>query len=184
MTVSARASDDSRHGTPSVTCSDATSGAMLQMRTSYDGRPSGPRTPRLPIPSIDSPYQKSQESSWTGNASGAREERLEVLDARLLCRGHLLIDDVPGARVPLPHRGVQRGGRPVESRPWRQHQPPPSVSFTEPLRLNTVPPSARASTTASSISSNGSGVETLQSEPIASRAPADSRPRLAFSSCQ
>jgi hypothetical protein len=34
MTVSARSSEESRQGTPSVTCSDLTRGAMPQTRTS------------------------------------------------------------------------------------------------------------------------------------------------------
>src|SRR5439155_21538033 len=40
MTVSARASDDSRHGTRSATCIDSTFTDSLQTRTSYAGRPS------------------------------------------------------------------------------------------------------------------------------------------------
>ena len=37
ITVSARLKDESRHGTLRVTCSDFTSGATLQIRTSYNG---------------------------------------------------------------------------------------------------------------------------------------------------
>ena len=37
ITVSARLNDESRHGTLNVTCSDFTSGATLQIRTSYNG---------------------------------------------------------------------------------------------------------------------------------------------------
>src|SRR5262245_9912186 len=39
MTVSARASDDNRHGTRSATCIDSTSGNSLHTRTSYAVRP-------------------------------------------------------------------------------------------------------------------------------------------------
>ncbi len=39
ITVSARLNDESRHGTLSVTCSDVTSGARLQIRTSLQRLP-------------------------------------------------------------------------------------------------------------------------------------------------
>ena len=72
ITVSARLKDESRHGTLKVTCSDFTSGATLQIRTSYNGRPSRPRT----SPNISHGVDKSPSTTPSNATTATRCRRL------------------------------------------------------------------------------------------------------------